>query len=583
VFKRATFLLAGAVLFASAVSPVQAQTDATLLLMQRLAGGYGGAQTDVTVGSLPKGWTSPVPLPDVPVLGTVRAGTQQTMTLYFNPGNAQTAAEAYINQLRAAGFTTAPSFPGLQAGGFAASAQPVRNSYFCRGTQLVSIVVPPGAATDLRVMIQPSSGAFDMCGRLPEMLSASAIAKYSSPLPQFSAPSGSEMAGAGTNFRAAGTTSSLGSSATITGNQTAAVLLNSFASQLQHAGWQVTGKAASRDTAIMSFHLSKPPARWHGTLSLARIATSNSFDARVDVSGEGSSPPQSVFGSIRIPQISSHAIKPSDPAIVQLLKRLALNSAGGYRGAGSAEVYVGKTPPGIGNIPMPNVKPVGSTLVRQMGVTGSPSAYTVYYDLSNAQLQSYLRRLKSNGWTSQAFPTGAMGGFGESAFSGMALLCKTGAGILSIMAAPPAPNQVTIFGTTQSGPSCPIAEGLQTQTDLAQRSPLPQFTAPEGVVMQPGTPGITGSPSTSGASLVTNIPLPALLDAFSAQLTKNGWTEAPSSATDALGSRSFTLTDSSGQHWQAVMTIYRSAIQPDHYYSYIDLTNLTVEATRRLR
>lgn len=578
MFKRAIFSLAAAMLFVSPATLVQAQTDPNLLFMQRLAG-YGG-QSDVTVGSLPQGWTPPVPLPDAPILGTVRAGTQQTMTLYFNPANAQTAAEAYINQLRAAGFTTATSFPRLQTGGFVASTQPVRNSYFCRGTQLVSVVVPPDAATDLRVMIQPPSGAFGMCGQHPEMLSASAIAKYTSPLPQFSAPPGTEMAGAGTSFGAAGAASSLASTATITGNVTPTALLNSFASQLQHAGWQITDKAAGRDTAIMSFQISKPSTPWHGTLSLARVATSNTFGARVDVSGEGSPPARSVL-TMSVPQISSHTIKPSDPAIVQLLKRLALNYEG-YRGAGSATVYIAKTPPGIGKIPLPNVKPVGSTVTRTE-VRGSSSAYTLFYNLSNAQLQSYLGRLKSSGWTSQAFPTGAMGGFGMSTLSGLALFCKPGPGMLTLVAAPPAANEVTILASTGSRAQCPAAQMQQIEAGLAQRSPLPQLVAPAGVTMRSGTPGITGSPSTSGASLVTNMPLPALLDAFSAQLTKNGWSESPSTATDSLGSRSFTLTDSNGQHWQAVMTIYQSATQADHYYSYIDLTNLTAEAARRLR
>jgi hypothetical protein len=582
VFKGAIFLPAAAMFFAMSGSPLLAQTDPTLLFMQRLAGSNGG-QTEVTVGSVPKGWTAPVPLPNLPVLGSVRSGDQQSVTLYFNPLNARAAADSYTQQILAAGFTAAPSWLGNRLGGFTASPTATGNGYFCHGDQPVFVQVPLGGANDLRVTVPPASAAPGVCRPFPAMLSDSALQRYASPLPKFSAPPGTAMAAASTNFGTAGVASSLASTATITGDVTPTALLNSFASQLRRAGWQITDKAAGHDTAIASFRIGKPHVNWQGTLSLTRVATSNTFDARVDVSGEGSPPPEAVIGNISVPQISSHAIKPSDPAIVQLLKRLALNSAGGYRGAGSAEVYVEKTPPGIGKIPMPNVKPVGSTLVRQMGISGSPSAYTVYYDLSNAQLQSYLRRLRSNGWTSQAFPTGAMGGFGESTLSGMALLCKTGAGILSIMAAPPAANQVTILATTQSGRSCPITEGLQTQTDLAQRSPLPQLVAPEGVVMQPGTPGITGSPATSGASLVTNMPLPALLDAFSAQLTKNGWTETPSSATDALGSRSFTLTDGSGQHWQAVMTIYRSATQSDHYYSYIDLTNLTVEATRRLR
>ncbi len=574
------FFLAAATLFAAPASPLQAQTDPNLLFMQRLAGGYGG-HADVTPGSLPKGWISPVPLPDAPILGSLRADLQQSVTLYFDPVNAQTAADAYTNQLRAAGFTAMPSFPSPQAGGFVAATPPMRSSYLCRGNQLVSVVVPPGAVDDLRVTIQLPGSAAGMCGRLPGMFSASAIARYTSPLPQFVAPPGTEIAGTGTNFGSGGAASSFVSTATITGSQTAAGLLNAFASQLQHAGWKITDRAAGRDAAIMTFQTSRGPTQWRGTLSLYRMAASNTFGARVDASGEGSPPTPSVLGTVSVPQISTRVVKPSDPAVIQLLKRLAVNN-GGYPGAGSATVYIAKAPPGMNNIPMPFVRPVGSTLVKRMG-TAAASAYTLYYNLSNAQLQSYLGRLKSSGWTSQTFPGGAMGGFGMSTLSGVAMFCKKGAGMLTLLAAPPAANQVTITGATGNGEQCPAEQIQQLETGLSERSPLPQLTAPAGVTMQSGTPGITASPATSGASLVTSMPLPALLDAFSAQLTKSGWTAAPSSATDSLGSRSFTLTDGSGQHWQAVMTIYQSATQADHYYSYIDLTNLTVEGSRRLK
>jgi hypothetical protein len=120
-------------------------------------------------------------------------------------------------------------------------------------------------------------------------------------------------------------------------------------------------------------------------------------------------------------------------------------------------------------------------------------------------------------------------------------------------------------------------EQFQLPAGLSRKSPLPQLTAPAGATMHPGTPGIMGAGPASGAAFVTTMPLTQLLDALSLQLTKAGWKATPSNVTDTLGSRSFSIVDDTGQHWQAVITIYRSDVHPDRYYSYIDLTNLSAD------
>ncbi len=584
MFNRVFFLLAATLLFAAATLSASAQTDSTTLFMQRLAGGYG-TPAEVTAGSLPAGWTSPVPLPvGVPLLGSVRNTLQHTITLYYNPSNAQAAVDAYIAQLRAAGFAT-PNYQYGTQGGFAATnVSPIRSGFFCHGTQSVNVFQPPYSTGDLRIAISEFTNGSGPCSRPTTAALMASANRDTTPLPQFIPPAGTTMVGTGANF---GMTlpgvASLSSTAAITGNLPADAILRSLVSQLQHAGWRTTDSSAGRDSAIAAFRFDKASIHWRGSLAVYRGVTPHTYTARVDATGgNGTAPPQNQPAAVLLPQIAAHTMKSSDPAIFKLLKRLALNNY--QRNGNDAVVYIGQAPPAIDKTFLPEVKPIGSTVLET--AQNQPLAYSIYYDLSNAQLESYLARLKSAGWTSRMFPQGAMGGFSADTLAGVAMFCKSGAAILELIAA--SPSAVTITVAPQLGTIAPktamdvcavLPNVPQTLTGLAQLSPLPQLTTPAGATMRTGTPGITGAPSASGATFITTMTLAQLLDSFTAQLTKAGWAVGASTAGDTVGSRSFTITDAQGQHWQAVMTLYRSANHADRYYSFIDLTNVGSESS----
>ncbi len=573
MFERAFLLLAATLLFAAPTLSASAQTDSTTLFMERLVGGYG-TPAEVTAGSLPPGWTSPVPLPaSVPILGSVRYNTQHSIMVYYNPSNGQAAFDAYAAQLRAAGFTTPGYQYGTQGGFVATNAGPTRSGYFCHADQSVSVTLPPNTTNDLRIGISDAN-RFGPCSRPATAALIAATTRVTSPLPQFTAPAGTTIVGTGSNFgMMSASASSLSSTATIAGNPPPDAILRSLTSQLQRAGWRITDSAAGRESAIAAFRLDNAQAHWRGSLALYRTETPKTYAARIDVSGSGSPPDQNLPATVTLPQVSAHTLKSSEPAILELLKRLTLSN---YQGNGNAVVYIGQVPPLIDKASLPAAKPIGSTVVK--AGRDVPLAYSIYYNLSSAQLQSYLARLKSAGWVGRVFPQGAMGGFKANTLAGVAMFCKSGAATLSLVAA--SPNAVTITVVPKSMDSCATIPNLpQMLTGLANRSPLPQLTAPAGATMRTGTPGITGAPSASGATFVTTMTLAQLLDAFTAQLAKAGWTVGASSAGDAVGSRSFTITDAQGQRWQAVMTLYRSANHADRYYSFIDLTNVSSESS----
>ena len=59
---------------------------------------------EVTQGGLPPGWAAPIPLPaDTQLLGSTRNATGHSVTLFYNPVDAQAAYDAYAKQLLASG------------------------------------------------------------------------------------------------------------------------------------------------------------------------------------------------------------------------------------------------------------------------------------------------------------------------------------------------------------------------------------------------------------------------------------------------------------------------------------------------
>lgn len=577
MFKRSIFVIAVA-LFALQPLAVSAQPDAaTLLFMQRLAPGSGGtAPVEVTPGSLPPGWTAPVPLPaDTPLLGSTRSAAGQSVTLYYNPTDAQASYDTYTKQLLAAGFTV--PFQSASMGGFTTiSASRSHYASLCYGTQSVNVVVPGSTANDLRITIQqPVNAMFTVCSRPPSAIQAAA--RMASPLPTFTTPAGTTMAGgqtSGASGAGGQTLTTVSSSATITGQVTASAITQSLVGQLRNSGWRITDSVVGRDASVTAFQIDRGALRWRGSLAVLRTAQPHEYMARVDVAGALPAATQASSPSAQqLPQITVQTNKANGPALVELIRRLATRDSGGSE---NVRVYVGKNPPGLDAAYLPSAKPVGSIVAARMG---GQSSYSAFYNLSNAELQSYFARLHSDGWNAIALPQGGMGGFQNVSLAGMASFCKAGKAFVMAQVTPNS-NAVTI-SAQQLAPGmpnmCSAMEQLSLPTGLLQKSPLPQLSAPAGATMHPGTSGITGAGSASGAAFVTTMPLAQLLDALTLQLTNAGWKAAPSNVTEILGSRSFSVVDGTGQHWQAVITIYRSDIHPDRYYSYIDLTNLSAD------
>ncbi len=547
----------------------QGNSSAMDLLVQRIADNSAFVPAaHVTVGTLPPDWKSPVPLPsDVPVLGSVVNPAQGNVTIYYRPADAQRSYEAYLSQLRSSGFAAAPV--NFQFGGFRNSGvNAPRFTTFCRGIQAVSIVVAANSTDDLRITIPQANDWGGLC--------ESRTSGLVSPLPSFVAPPGTTIMGTGggagfsTGFAAepVGTASS---SALITGKVALRPIFDSFLTQLRSAGWRITTTVASKDAAIAAFRRDRGAFHWRGSLAVYRRGRPGAYAARVDASGGAITREQFATPTAeKLPWIPVRIRKSDEPALLELTRRLATSG-----GTQEAQVYLVQTPPGVGEwgLPLPSATPLASTVAEPNYSSGGP-LYNIYYTLTDSDLQSYFARLQASGFARQPVPGASMGGFENPYFAGNAGFCEKSVGLINVHTMPNS-NAITLSVQPSKQTVCNTMQPPFITPTMFPHSPLPVLTPPDGVTMRPASPGVPGG--TSGAVFVTTLPLSQLLDAFSVQLAKAGWTAGAASVGADVGSRSYSFADSQGRHWQAVLTLYRSDVHSDRYYAYIDVTNVSAD------
>lgn len=530
-------------LFAAATAATPADT-----FMQRLVNaGYGQHKT-VTAGALPPGWKSPVPLPQaVPVLGTVQTPNFST-DIYYEPADASAAAKAYMTQLKSAGYAQRFGAPGRGGFTFAFANAGGELTVMCRAGAGISFRVV--SSDDLRVNI-PATNAPGVCTN---------VSGVTSPVPDLVAPPNTTIEGGGSSVGWAlgvnqpGGTTSMRGSAKIRTTLPLNRLMAAFAAQMERAHWKAGPAFVSPQGASQSFATDAAGSKWSATLMLVRDAISHTYDATLEATGAGAlETPQ--------PQVAparplAHLSASQEPALVALAKRIASAYLPNQQ---TVEIYPQALPPNIRRgIPLPQGKLLGST-------TGG-DAIVLYYDVTAAQFQNYLMQLQRTGWKPVSNGMPHAGGF-NSSFGAATILCKPGLPQITTLVGESS-NALTIHVSPAVSRSC---ESLPSMQALAQWAPLPQFTSPPNATMQPGNAGVPGG--TSGASVVTSLPLGDVLANFAAQMTNANWTASPPLANDAIGSQTFTTTQN-GAQWQAVLTVYRSHSDPKTYYAFIDVTRL---------
>jgi hypothetical protein len=312
-----------ALLMVPITASAQVDPASLALFVQRTADASGfGVPVQVTIGALPPGWKAPTPLPTgAPVLGSVM-NNARSVTIYYHPALVRNVYEAFVAQLRSAGFQPSPQMMGIGGFSFSGTIEP-RLTAFCRGTQNISIVVAPNRPDDLRVTIPQASPAFGACATPRSQ-------KLITPLPAFVAPAGTTLMPMGATsaggYSAGGQISSTSSAALITGNVPVSSVLRSFLTQLRHAGWQVTNAVQGRDSAIAAFRIDRNRLHWRGSLVVYRTDTPQTLAAHVDASGGVLTTEQIATTSAPLPWIPMHASKSDEPSLLELMRRLATDN-----------------------------------------------------------------------------------------------------------------------------------------------------------------------------------------------------------------------------------------------------------------
>jgi hypothetical protein len=527
------------------------------------------AEADLTFGALPPNWAAPAPLPEgLTVLGSVTSKTYHTVTIYYRVQNLKQTYDAYISALRSAGFHSNDLMP--RAGGFVLSNSTLpTNTMVCRGRVNVAIQLSATRADDLRVSL-PQTVNDGMCvNRMPTM------ENVGSPLPNFMPLPGTKVVPINVDRSMAWSSSNgmsaVNSAAQISGKVTAKQILESLESQLRAAHWQVSQNLSTPTSGLATLSFGSGPKSWHGLVSVYQANQRQTYVARVEASGGVLEPQQIVALVPHLPKIVT-PIKKSDES--DLAGLLQLMAAGSSNSGEVSEVYLRKLPPEFPkNVVLPQQQVAGAIVAKNGSAPtpGAATSYSLYYKMTPSNLQAYYDLLKQRGWENQTYPLQRLGGFTPSDVPGLVGFCKDNLPILQLMTLPGNQSvsiQVSPVGcdTMRQMMSAPLA--------MEPRAPLPELTAPAGVTMlASGGAGVPGG--SSGAAFRSPLSLPQLMDEFTAQMQQAGWQAGAYSVGSAVGTRSYTITDSKAKQWQATITLYAAANEPGTYYAFVDATDLT--------
>ncbi|MBC5800231.1 MAG: hypothetical protein GIX03_07320 [Candidatus Eremiobacteraeota bacterium] len=550
--------------FAANVSGAVASTDdrGAQTFAERVADYGHPANVKTTIGHLPDGWSSSVPLPaDVPILGVVQHIKSGLTEIYYQPPDAASADASYVSGLKEAGYVaTDRSDASADGGGFRAARKPSTSSLYCHGAQGVEVSVPQPHGDDLRVAILATKqDAPDACVAEQPL----AGSPYDTPIPPLVGPQGATVAAGGLGSfgisrGAEGATTDAAFGALITGNVTPSQLLRLYQSQLVRAGWRVTAVAQSPDAAYASFTYGAHGTTWNAALGLSPAGT---HAVRAQLVASGATITRPVPRVPHVPTLSGHVTKSDRWALLALVRRIVNDGTSQH-----TRIFVGTLPSDLpASIPLPHGVLVGSTEMIPSTSSADPSngRNVFYYTLTGDQLDAYARALQSAGWTAESAVDPSAGFVSSSRFD-YVTYCKPGLPALTASVYP-ATNSVSIrLERTVSTIGCRGLEPFQWP-----HSPLPKIVAPAGVVSGWQTGG-----GGSSASFDSPLPPTPLLDAFTTQLSNEGWSALTKTANDTLGCATYARTGSDGKRVDVALTVYRRNTAAKAYTSFIAVTNI---------
>jgi len=277
---------------------------------ERVADHGHPSNVKTTIGHLPDGWSSSVPLPaEAQILGVVQHIKSGFAEIYYQPADAPSTYASYVSELERAGYAEIdPTNPSADTGGFRAARTPSTSSLYCRGSQGVDVSLPQPHSDDLRV---------DILSTKQEPPNACVAAQpvtgspYDTPIPQLVGPQGvtvdqGGIGSFGVGRSAEGETTDAAFGALITGNVTPPQLMQLYQSQLVRAGWRVTALAQSPDAAYASFSYGARGTIWNAALGLSPAGT---HAVRAQLVASGATITRPVSRVQHLPTLSTHTSK----------------------------------------------------------------------------------------------------------------------------------------------------------------------------------------------------------------------------------------------------------------------------------
>jgi hypothetical protein len=260
------------------------------------------------------------------------------------------------------------------------------------------------------------------------------------------------------------------------------------------------------------------------------------------------------------------------PALAQTTGSDALLQRVASPNGGTAEIFVGKLPTGLPQVPLPNATLVGS-VHRTMETPLQVDSYELYYDAEPDALKAYSDALAAAGWKHTQLP-GNSGGFVASTGFASGIYCKAGGPMVTAQAGADSKNlNVSISSSSATDIVCG-RNPLAAVAAAMAKSPLPQLHAPDGVKM---TVSPLGVPNGQSAAYIHNgTSADVLLDSFAAQMATAGWSAGPKSAGGAIASQTFQKPDEKKAPWQCTISIQAVDGKPGEFIAFISAANVDV-------
>ena len=255
------------------------------------------------------------------------------------------------------------------------------------------------------------------------------------------------------------------------------------------------------------------------------------------------------------PIVGQPPLPGTSPEVMRFIER-ATSTGQGFGG----RLYFAKLPDGL---PTEVPLPLGTSLLGSIQRTYTfGQSFWLFYEIKEANVvhavDAYEKRLLDAGWNEQRLlgrpTTGFVGDYGKT-------FCATGRPSINVsrLISGSGDNlDITIQRTSAVG-QCGNVVDLAAQPP----NPVPRLTAPSGTDM---TIAFAQRSTETGATLFGSVSLSAIVDAFEAQLLAAKWRTVDKTVGKRGAIETFTIADSSGARWDAVLTLYASIDKANTYY-----------------